>query len=380
MAQINQFNPAQAFTQGRQNALSLQSQEQSIAREREAAPVRNQLAQLKLEGAQRGAAQQETQFNQKQAMMRAKAINQSARAMLGLDPSQRAQAFPSVEAFLEEVGVPAGTFDVNEATNENLQQIIAQSQGLMDDPQAISRLTTGQRDFASNTEGLSQKDIAKARRIKLGLDPRAVGSAVQTITDKGNVEDVSKTEEEISKSKETGKLSAQLKFKPQIQKAVKLAEAAAKERGEVLNDLDRMTATLPSLNDMVDQLRELAPIVTSTFGGRLIDIAVKETGFGSTKGATAKAKFTGIIVNQVLPLLKPTFGGSFTIQEGAELKATMGDPDADPEQKLAQLDAFINQKIRNIEAKQRQLNPESTGELSPEEQEELRLLRLKHGR
>ena len=99
--------------------------------------------------------------------------------------------------------------------------------------------------------------------------------------------------------------------------------------------------------------------------GRVFDFAVKESGFGSTEGATARAKFIAIINNQVLPLLKPTFGGSFTVSEGDELKATMGDPNATPEEKMAALDAFIDQKQRDIRTKQAQLNaPQQSGEFS----------------
>jgi len=157
-------------------------------------------------------------------------------------------------------------------------------------------------------------------------------------------------------AREEAKLEKQLIFKPQIETAVTEAKALATERGEAFTDLSRAQAALPGLNDAVSQLRELAQIATSTIGGRIFDAAVRETGFGATTGATARSKFIAIINNQVLPLLKPTFGAAFTVQEGAELKATMGDPDTTPEQKMAQLDAFIDQKVRDIETKQRQLD------------------------
>ncbi len=107
---------------------------------------------------------------------------------------------------------------------------------------------------------------------------------------------------------------------------------------------------------MVDKLRELAPIATSTFGGRVFDTAVKELGFGATEGATASAKFGAMVNNQVLPLLKPTFGAAFTRPEGDALRATMGDIKASVEEKMATLDAFMEQKQRDIETKQRQLD------------------------
>jgi hypothetical protein len=165
-------------------------------------------------------------------------------------------------------------------------------------------------------------------------------------------------ETEIAKEsrKESEKLKVQKKFKPQIEKAVIAARKEATERGDVFNELSQAKAALPGLTRAVDELKELSQIATSTFGGRVFDTAVKETGFGATKGATARAKFIAIVNNQVLPLLKPTFGGSFSVQEGESLKATMGDPDSSPAEKMAQLEAFISQKVRDIETKQSQLN------------------------
>ena len=62
-----------------------------------------------------------------------------------------------------------------------------------------------------------------------------------------------------------------------------------------------------------------------------------------------------LINNQVLPLLRQTFGAAFTEREGETLKATMGDPDATPAQKIEQLNAFIDQKVRDIQTKQREV-------------------------
>jgi hypothetical protein len=81
---------------------------------------------------------------------------------------------------------------------------------------------------------------------------------------------------------EAAKLGSQLKFKPAINKAVKLAEKAATEKGEVLTDLARMQAGLPGIKQAVNELVELSSIATSTLGGRAFDFAVKESGFGST--------------------------------------------------------------------------------------------------
>lgn len=170
-----------------------------------------------------------------------------------------------------------------------------------------------------------------------------------------------------AKAKAVGTATGEAETAPLIAKAratiataVTLATKEATARGETLTDLARSEAALPGLRDTVGQLKELAAIATSTLGGRIFDVAVKESGFGSTEGATARAKFIAIVNNQVLPLLKQTFGGSFSVEEGKELKASMGDPDSTLEEKLAQLDAFIDQKVRTIQGQQREVGQDVT--------------------
>jgi len=221
------------------------------------------------------------------------------------------------------------------------------------------------RDFNSLlaiAEGDPNGETIKGRaaQVELGLMARVSKTAAERIAENEQLKNsIVAIEGEKSAAREEGKLVQQLKHKPSISSAVKLAEKQATERGEVFTSLQRSQAALPGLTTAVAELKELAQISTSTFGGRLFDAAVKETGFGSTKGAVGRAKFIAIVNNQVLPLLKETFGAAFTFQEGEALKATMGDPNASPEEKMAQLDAFIAQKNRDIETKQRQLSQPS---------------------
>lgn len=198
------------------------------------------------------------------------------------------------------------------------------------------------------------------KTVETRIEGDLVTSTGETITQQRAAEvEVKQLEEE---AKATGKALGEAKTAPlvaetrsTIESAVKLAVADATAKGETLTDLKRSEAALPSLRDTVNKLKDLAPIATSTLSGRLFDIAVKETGFGSTKGADARAKFIAIVNNQVLPLLKPTFGAAFTEREGEALKATLGDPDATPAQKIEQLNAFIDQKVRDVQTKQREV-------------------------
>jgi len=243
---------------------------------------------------------------------------------------------------LSQKGPSIGTYNPRDYTTESFSEF--QRTG---DPGVLERY---EKDQFKEIGGVTYRLNPATDKYDIVVDP----------------EKIAETEGKIAGAKEEGKLKKELQFKPQIQKAVSLAQAEAAERGEVLNDLKRAEAALPGLKNAIGQLRELAPIATSTIGGKIFDQAVKQTGFGSTKGATARKKFIAIIDNQVLPLLKPTFGAAFTVQEGEALRATMGDPDSTPEEKMAQLDAFIDQKMRDIQTKQSQLGVEST-QLTDEE-------------
>jgi hypothetical protein len=72
------------------------------------------------------------------------------------------------------------------------------------------------------------------------------------------------------------------------------------------------------------------------------------------ESAVARTKYIAIVDNQILPLLRDTFGSQFTEREGASLKVTMGDPNLSPTQKQAVLKTFIEQKQRDIEAQAEQ--------------------------
>ena len=228
-------------------------------------------------------------------------------------------------------------------------------------------LPADQQAFQSLIGGFSAEDQEAARRIKAGLNPRATGSAAQTIAGSGTVEDVAGVEQRLAESKSAGAAIGEAKqanivakAKSTIAKAVQAATIDAKSKGETLSELNKANASLPGLKSVVDELKNLAPLATSTISGNGFDFMAKEFGFGATKGATAKANFVSVINNQVLPLLKQTFGAAFTKAEGDELKKTMGDPDASPEEKIVQLNSFIEGKYREIQAKERELGQEVT--------------------
>lgn len=68
-------------------------------------------------------------------------------------------------------------------------------------------LTAGQREFAGLTEGLTEEQTNEAKLIKLGLSPRAVGSAIQTISAKDIAEEIGDAEATIAERKKFGDLT-----------------------------------------------------------------------------------------------------------------------------------------------------------------------------
>lgn len=214
------------------------------------------------------------------------------------------------------------------------------------------------RAFEASIANLSPEEQDKARRIRLGLAPRAVGSSALTTAQTGATDQVAESEATIegakAGAKESAKLGEQLKLRPKIEADIAQARKQAEAKGEAFTDFSRAQAALPGLQEVVNKLKSLADLSTYTLAGRAFDTVVKELGFGATEGATARAKMESLVNNQILPLLRDTFGAQFTEREGESLRKTMLDINASPEQKKEILDTFLEQKIRNLQTSERE--------------------------
>ena len=364
------------------NALMNVGRIDDLRRSRAEAPIRQRLLEAQTQTAEAAVAPQ-AQFNLAE-QNRISSLATAARQIIpDLQSGNQDRVIENLMAraeSLEAAGIDnSDTLEAIGLAQNNPQELLRTSQTAIDiEKQQRLALTKGGVQFGGQQTFKDEKGNLFFGTTKRDPNTGAVQSVLApigggTATPQGQVSLVSplgetaaekvETEVEKERRKEEAKLVAQKKHKPEIEKAVIAARKEATERGDVFNELSQAKAALPGLMKAVNELRELATVATSTFGGRVFDTAVKETGFGSTKGATARAKFIAIVNNQVLPLLKPTFGGSFSVQEGESLKATMGDPDSSPAEKMAQLDAFIDQKMRDIEAKESLLQepqPETT--------------------
>ena len=157
--------------------------------------------------------------------------------------------------------------------------------------------------------------------------------------------------EVIFRDKRTGQIAnvtPKANFEAERQKAE--GKSAGKTSGEALASFQSMQSKMPGLIQVVEELDKLADTATYTLGEQALNAGAKQLGFEPTQGAVDRAKYIAMVDNQVLPLLRDTFGAAFTVKEGESLRATLGDPDKHPKEKKAVLQSFIEQKRRNIEA------------------------------
>ncbi len=147
--QIRPFNPVASFQGARRNALGIQQAEQAIDAENQAAPYRNELNQLRVQGAQQnnaltgvrtqaaqqGMAQGAENHQQSQMLMRAKMMGNVSKALLGLPPEQRGRAWDTLGGELKAFGIDTSQIPADQfLTDENLQASVLKTQAIEADP------------------------------------------------------------------------------------------------------------------------------------------------------------------------------------------------------------------------------------------------------
>jgi len=150
--------------------------------------------------------------------------------------------------------------------------------------------------------------------------------------------------------------------KEAIKEAEALGTQLGKDKAITIEEIKSQRSKLPNLMKVVDELSSLSKISTYTKVGIAKDNVLRQTGQKMSKGGIARARYIAMVDNQVLPLLRDTFGAQFTVEEGKSLRATLGDPDKTPLEKQEVLDAFIAQKIRNLEAAEKKLTINPRGD------------------
>ena len=363
---IQLANPLQSFLQGQE------------AREfADAAPDRAKQRQLTLGRQQTAFDEGELNLATRRGQLLLNALNSVERS--SADPQQRFQTAQRLVPELQSLGVEidASQLSPEQFTNEGIAGLKAELTGFLGNPrEGMTAFETRRRtlmealqpglDETGRLRPVNQLTAAQqSAAVELGLIPRAATSAQERIaTDPALAGRVATTQADIAGQKaaatQEAKLNVERDIKPQIESAITQARADAKAAGENLTDLRRLRAALPGLQQVVSQLRELTPVASATVSERAFDQVARQLGFGATEGATARAKYIAIIDNELLPLLRQTFGAAFTEKEGERLKITLGDPNATAAEKNAQLDAFIEAKVREIETKEREAGQRPT--------------------
>jgi len=154
--------------------------------------------------------------------------------------------------------------------------------------------------------------------------------------------------------KQTGQNESDLLLKPDIARETATQTEVGKRQGEAAGNLSSLEAAMPKLEAVTQKLSALGKAATYTQAGQLKDSTMRQLGQPVGPGAVARTEYVSTIDNEVLPLLRDTFGAAFTQKEGESLKATLGDVNKSPEEKDAAFRSFIAAKTGQVETLKRQ--------------------------
>lgn len=163
---------------------------------------------------------------------------------------------------------------------------------------------------------------------------------------------------QITRAESDQRNLSDLNYKPQIDYASKTAQEIGKKRGENETLFAEMNARMPQLEDTTTRLSALGKMATYTMSGQAWDALSREVGLPIRDAATARAEYVSMVDNEILPLLRQTFGAQFTEREGESLKATLGSPNRSPQEKDAVLRSFIRTKMETVNSLAREMGYE----------------------
>ena len=357
-----QFNPVGSFQAAKGNALSLRQAEQNIDQGQVVNKNRNALADFNL-------SQRETEFNQSQLIKSAKLMNNSFKALRSLPLESRAAGAETLRPLLAKFGITEG-FTIDELSDVSLDSDIAESGAFLQDPTGLS---SGQRERADlikavapalNAQGqidVSKLDAnSKSAAMALGLIPKSgtVTGAERIATDPTLSADVAGLEGLKAAKKETGKLTAQLKLKPEVEAAVVSAVAQAKADAGIADE--------GRSNEKAFAVYEAAVSgLTTALSG-----TITGPGVGYLPALTSNAQLANASVAMMAPVLKQIFRaageGSFSDGDQKLLIGMIPTRDTLPEARvaaLAAIDAIVRAKIGSPSAPQQAASGKGEGKI-----------------
>jgi len=214
------------------------------------------------------------------------------------------------------------------------------------------------RDNKAFLSGVAQKADGSFGLVEVAIDGEFAD--VQGVTASQKADQAA----DIERAKAQAKAEVKIATEPEIAKQVAQAKKTGGGESDDIQTLKNLEANMPAMIELADNLKELGAVASSTIGERGFDAVTRELGFGVGEGGDARAKFIAVIDNELLPLLKATFGAAFTFQEGQQLKATLGDPNLSPSEKNAQLDAYLEAKFRQANTLRRKLGIDEQDEIT----------------
>jgi hypothetical protein len=171
--QLANFDPVGAFQRGRSNALAIRKQEQDLALQ----PAKNELAQLKLSGERARQQQQGTQFDQGQAVVRAKFMINASKALAQVPLAQRSAAAQSLFPQAQKLNIDVSQLDTSNLTDEVLAQSVSEAGTILQSLQAgtpVSALdqsridlNKARADAASNPSSFKREELDLKKQIEL---------------------------------------------------------------------------------------------------------------------------------------------------------------------------------------------------------------------
>jgi hypothetical protein len=176
---------------------------------------------------------------------------------------------------------------------------------------------------------------------------------------KGNAFNVNPYTNEVRPVNVGGQQIQGAQYSPALQGDISGARASGgttgKATGEASATLSDIESQMPQLEKLVSDLSAIGKKATYTKVGQAADIVRRQSGMSVGEGAIARKEYISKVDNEILPLLRQTFGAAFTQKEGETLKATLGDPDASPEEKDMVLKSFIQTKKQEVGSLKRRM-------------------------
>ncbi|MEE8289582.1 MAG: hypothetical protein V3R25_09235 [Nitrosomonadaceae bacterium] len=157
-------NALQSFVGGKSAGLGLQQQQLGLQQAQLNAPRQNALADIQLQQAQAGQAQQQRTAGIGQESDRIRFLNQAGKALRGLpeDPNIRMQAFSKLAPLAKQFGIPDGVFIEERLTNQSLDDLIRVTEGFAQNPQSLEQ---ARLDAKKLDQDLRQQEISQREKL-----------------------------------------------------------------------------------------------------------------------------------------------------------------------------------------------------------------------